>query len=127
MSRHSPLEIFAVIAAVYIGGAIITHLGCRVLEVLNYLRYTDVDGTKVTSYGIKRAWKLEHGGDTLEYVLFMGTLFWPFAWIANWFLYPKTLLWVIGTPCRAMSIRLPYWLTVQGFADRVNKKREARR
>ncbi|WAX21847.1 hypothetical protein [Stenotrophomonas phage RAS14] len=127
MSYHSPLEVFATIAVIYISGAAVTHLGSRILEVLNYLRYTSVDGTKVTAYGIKRAWRLEGESDTFEYVLFVGTLFWPFAWIVNPFLYHKTFMWVIGYPARSLNIRMPYWMTVQGFADRVNKKREARR
>lgn len=127
MSYHSPLEVFATIAVIYISGAAVTHLGSRILEVLNYLRYTSVDGSKVTAYGIKRAWALEGASDTFEYVLFVGTLFWPFAWIVNPFLYHKTFMWVIGYPTRSLNIRMPYWMTVQGFADRVNKKREARR
>lgn len=127
MSNHSPLEVFGTIAVIYISGAAVTHLGSRILEVLNYLRYTSVDGSKVTAYGIKRAWALEGASDTFEYVLFVGTLFWPFAWIVNPFLYHKTFMWVIGYPARSLNIRMPYWMTVQGFADRVNKKREARR
>lgn len=127
MNQQSTAEILGTIAVIYISGAAVTHLGCRILEVLNYLRYTSVDGSKVTAYGIKRAWRLEGAPDTFEYVLFMGTLFWPFAWIANCFLYHKTFMWVIGYPARSLNIRMPYWMTVQGFADRVNKKREARR